>query len=400
MPIYIIRPKANLVTKSLSLTHTELTPESRQEQMKKVQEIYTNSQDYQEIIDWEKEVKGKKGIRFFKDSQNPGFTGTTIVEMSEEEGKQTGIDLSKFEVLNDQPINLIRPYQIAESVRKEEELTSQDLWHLDKIGSSSGITGKGINIAVLDTGIDSSHPALQEKIKRSYEFNLGEYRVGELPQSLDTDGHGTHVAGLICGKKIGVAPGANVMNAIVIPRGQGTLTNFIIALEWVAQQPEISLVNISAGIDGYVGDMERHIAELLRVGILPICAVGNEGEDNTCSPGNYRNVVSVGAINEQKEISNFSGSGSLTVNHHNYQVPHLVAPGEGVYSAFIRGGYIALNGTSMATPIVCGIAALIREKYPRIKVTDLKAELFKQCEDIGQKSERQGRGLISIRNLV
>ncbi len=69
MPIYIIRPKANLVTKSLSLTHTELTPESRQEQMKKVQEIYTNSQDYQEIIDWEKEVKGKKGIRFFKDSQ-------------------------------------------------------------------------------------------------------------------------------------------------------------------------------------------------------------------------------------------------------------------------------------------------------------------------------------------
>ena len=89
-----------------------------------------------------------------------------------------------------------------------------------------------------------------------------------------------------------------------------------------------------------------------------------------------------------------TASGTVTAAGHSYKVPDLVAPGEAIYSCDMDGGYDAWDGTSMATPIVSGIAALLLEEDPHITVTDLTEELMERCHDLGAPEDRQGRGLL------
>ncbi|ACK73673.1 peptidase S8 and S53 subtilisin kexin sedolisin [Gloeothece citriformis PCC 7424] len=398
MSIYIIRPKTNIVGQSLNLIAKKFTPENRQKQMEEITTVYKDSPIYQEMIQWTEEIQGKETIKVIKNPSEPGVTGAAIIKMSEEEATQTRHEFPEFYVLKDQSIELIHPHKVTASYKKEEQLIQDDLWHLQAINSQQQLnaSGKGVTVAVLDTGIDSSHPALRGKVAQAYEFKIEHGQAIELANSLDTEGHGTHVAGLICGHKIGVAPEATVINGLMIPKGRGKLSNFIVALDWVANQAAIQIVNVSAGLYGYFSGMDTVIEDLLAVGVLPVCAVGNKGRIITCSPGNYCSVVSVGATNKDNKVASFSSSGKIEVNYHQYTVPHIVAPGEQVYSCVVQGGYEAWNGTSMATPIVSGVAALILERYPDITVTDLREELINRCKDLGQPRERQGYGLIQI----
>lgn len=257
-------------------------------------------------------------------------------------------------------------------------------------------TGKDITIAVLDTGIDATHPALKGKITAAYTFDVNQGKVRSMNPNQDTEGHGTHVAGLICGQQVGVAPAVNLISGVMLPGGFGEISDFILALAWVGKQAEVSIVNLSAGIPGYLADMENEIQSLLSAGVLPVCAVGNEGRDRTRSPGNYRDVVSVGATNRQNRVAGFSGSGILNPDNHQYSVPRLVAPGQDVYSSVQGGGYQDWQGTSMATPIISGIAALILEEYPTMTVLELREELFARCQLLQQPRDRQGYGLIQV----
>lgn len=401
MPIYIIRPKISLISQSLDLIDRKLTNESRQRQTQEVEAVYQENADYQSLIQWTNEVKSQDKLTIIKSPENPSVTGTAIIKMSEKIAAEAQKEFPDFFILKDQPIDLIKPHKVTASHKNEDELKLEDLWHLKAISSSLNqqFTGKDVTVAVLDTGIDSSHPALRDKITQAIEFDVNQGQVKELNISLDIDGHGTHVAGLICGRRIGIAPDARVINALMLPKGQGSLVNFILALDWTANNPEISIVNVSAGLEGFFPDMQDVIGDMLAVGVLPVCASGNEGRNFTRSPGNYRNVVSVGAMNSQNKVSSFSSSGNLTVDNHSYSIPHLVAPGEQVYSSVVQGGYEAWDGTSMATPIVSGVAALLLERYPDITVNDLREELFSRCQDLGQPKERQGLGLIQVGKL-
>ncbi|MDJ0661406.1 MAG: S8/S53 family peptidase [Crocosphaera sp.] len=402
MPIYIIRPKANLVSQSLSLVSRKFTLESRRQQTQEVESVYREDSSYKTLIQWAEDIEGKENIKILKSPENLGVTGIIIIEMPEKDAKNTQQQLPEFSILKDQPIDLIKPDKVTTSFKGENDLKDDDLWHLKAINYnlSPQVTGKNITIAVLDTGIDSSHPALRVKISKAVEFDILQGQVKELANSLDTDGHGTHVAGLICGRRIGVAPDATVINGLMIPKGRGTLVNFIIALEWAANNPEIQIVNLSAGLQGFFSDMEEVIRDMLAVGVLPVCASGNEGENYTRSPGNYRSVLSVGASNKQGRVTSFSSSGTLIVENTTYKIPHLVAPGEAVYSSVVQGGYEAWNGTSMATPIVSGVAALLLERYPDLTVLDLREELLNRCELLlNQSKERQGKGLIQVGDL-
>jgi subtilisin family serine protease len=401
MPTYIIRPKAKIVSQSLSLIDRHFTLASRQKQVQEVAEIYREDSAYKSLTKWSEEVEKTEGLHLLKSPKNIGITGSAIVEMSEEEAQKTQQQFPELSVLKDQPIDLIKPHKVTASHKSEDELTTEDLWHLEAIlaQNNQSVTGKGITIAVLDTGIDSSHPALRGKVSKSFEFDITQGQVKELDNSLDTDGHGTHVAGLISGKRIGVATDATLINGIMIPKGRGSLANFVLAFDWVADNPEIAIVNVSAGLRGFFPDMEDVINDLLLVGVLPVCAVGNEGRDQSRSPGNYRSVLSVGASNSQGEVASFSSGGVLTVDNHTYTIPHLVAPGEQVYSSVVTGGYEAWDGTSMATPIVSGIAALLLEQDPNISVNDLREQLLDSCKDLGLPKERQGLGLIQVGNL-
>ena len=107
--------------------------------------------------------------------------------------------------------------------------------------------------------------------------------------------------------------------------------------------------------------------------------------------------MSVGAINRQNKIAAFSGNTTIINNNQSYHVPYVVAPGKSVYSSVMGGGYEAWDGTSMATPIVSGIAALILEKYNKnLSVLNLLDEILITCKDLGVDKERQGQGLVQI----
>ena len=398
MSVYIIRPKATSVARSLKLASRKFTPESRQAQVAEVVNFWQENPVHQEIEDWLEDAQNATS-QVSKHPDYSGITGASIVEMPDDEAQRMREELPNALILRDQPIKLIQPQGNGNT---KDELTADELWHLDaialNIARQNGFTGTGksITIAVLDTGIDSTHPELQGKVTESYSFNDRSKQIQSI-SSQDTNGHGTHVAGLICGKQVGVAPETKLINAVLIPRGTGNLSDLILWLDWLALRADVNIANISAGIPRYFDEISDLIDTLLAVGILPVCAIGNDGFNNHIAPANCKNSLSVGAVNSNNQVASFSGNATMSVNKQLYNVPYLVAPGEGVYSSVQGGGYEAWDGTSMAAPIVSGVAALILEKYSKqITVESLIDGLLTNCQDLGHDRERQGKGLIQV----
>ena len=395
---------------------TGLDAESRIHQLNMVRNHNANLLAQKEISDFVK----SKDLKAYTDPDNPGATGVTIVDLPDEEAQESLATLSTddFIYARNEEIHLIQPVVEKQSLKGEEDLEDRDLWHIRRIGldklraNGCDLCGRDINIAVLDTGIDSTHPALRDKVLTSFKF--GRYGNEVQEESLDFHGHGTHVAGLICGEKVGVAVGAKLHSCVIFPQaGQGTMMELIRALDWVAENPQISIVNMSAGIPGFITAeiMHQAISALTEVGVLTVCAVGNDGRDASCSPGNYSEVMSVGAIDSQNKVCRFSGGGTVLpnysnplrskVNPHIYVIPKVSAPGADIYSCVPQGGYESWSGTSMAAPIVSGIAAMILEKYGPMELLELKEELYERCISIeGIGETRQGYGVVLVDKLL
>lgn len=400
MTIYIVRPKKTIAGRFPNLAARKITAESREEQVQEVATLWQEDPTYQDIRNWIDDAQDQ-GVTPI--AVNPGYrtlTGTTVVEMSDEQAEQLRQDVPNIIILQNEPIEIIRPVQDATTAK--DKVASDDIWHLPAIGrQNSQRTGKNVKIAVFDTGIDPHHPELQGKIAESYNLIFRraarQWTIEPMPISQDTDGHGTHVAGLVCGNTVGVAPEAQLIDVAMLPQGNGDLINFVTALEWLLNS-DVRVVNISAGLRRYNQQMSDYIDDVLAFGILPICAVGNEGRNRTRSPGNCAGVISVGATNRSGKVAGFSSSGKLVVDYHEYHVPSLVAPGEAVYSSVMSGGYEAWKGTSMATPIVSGVAALILEEDPSISVDDLREALLERCQSLAEplERERQGKGIIQV----
>lgn len=410
MAIYLLQPQTN-IAQSLKSISAKFTAASRKKQIEEATNLWKEDPAYQEICDWVIEASETGKVKAFSNPKEPDITGTIVVDASEEVVEQMKLDLSKVFILPDKPLNIVQPDRISASLR--EQITEKDLWHLEAIGLNPAkrsvfeFTGTNVTIAVLDTGIDETHPALQGKVNESYSLDIRQIRtLGEadpLDRAEDLDGHGTHVAGLICGKQVGVAPEVKLINTVLMPRSNinipGFFSNFRVAMHFLSRRSDIDIINISAGISGsdYTVVMDNYLETLFAIGILPVCAVGNEGRDRTRSPGNCRSVISVGASNQREKVAAFSSSGNIVLDFHQYNVPTLVAPGEAVYSSVIGGQYEAWNGTSMATPIVSGIAALILEQHPDITVMQLREELLSKCQPLEEvELFRQGAGLIRV----
>ena len=401
MTLYIVLPKRGL-SQTLSLGDRSFDPKHRAAQVQEAMDIRRNDPVEQDI---KKRLQSMKGATLVTTSESDTkVTGTKVVDMSEVQAEKLRQQMPGTLVLRDRPIDLIRPVRPATAAAKKKAVTTKDLWHLQSIGLAAARkrgfkgTGAGVTVAVLDTGIDPKHPELAKRVDGAFTFDTTAWKHKVQKPAHDTEGHGTHVAGLICGRKVGVAPGAKVLSGVMIPKGFGNLSDFVLALEWASSQPEVQIVNMSAGIPGYLDGMHTVIADLLAVGVLPVIAAGNEGRDNTRSPGNYTEVMSVGAVNSGHKVWASSSSGQITAGNHQYTVPDLVAPGEGVYSSVMGGGYESWNGTSMATPIVSGVAALILEKYPDITIGQLQDELMTTCKFLKNVApDRQGKGLIQVK---
>jgi subtilisin family serine protease len=305
-------------------------------------------------------------------------------------------------------------------------------WGLEKIGAPEvwdmGITGSGVRVAVLDTGVDITHPDLAGKMWTDdsgdptypggwIEFDeYGDIVVGSKPH--DTQYHGTHVSGTIVGGNasgiaIGVAPGAFLMHGLVVPGGSGTLAQIIAGMQWAinpfdqydspAGEPA-DVISMSLGLYGYYDEFIEPVQNIEAAGIVLIAAIGNGGEGTSGSPGNVYEAFGVGATHAEDLIADFS-SGEVVdwpASHsETYIKPDFSAPGVDVYSS-VPGGYEYLDGTSMAAPHVAGTVALMLEGNTALTVEDIYAALNETAVDLGDEGldTRYGWGRIDAFGAV
>ena len=280
-------------------------------------------------------------------------------------------------------------------------------------------TGSGVTVAILDTGI-AMHPDFADRVIGFREF------VGTSRMPYDDCGHGTHVAGCLCGNGAcsgglyaGVAPGCRILSGKVLDdKGDGTISNMAAGIEWVLDSRElyqIKILNISVsmGETDHVRMMQYLVSCLEKVwdaGIFVVVAAGNKGPAaGSISPlGASRKVVTVGCHDgnsfhgRQNSCESYSGRGPTCAE---LKKPDIVAPGTDIMSCSagfrqtVRGcrdAYIVKNGTSMSTPLVAGAAALCLQKYPEYSNEQLKRRILWSASDLGESWSKQGWGMLNV----
>ncbi|MBY0496464.1 MAG: S8 family serine peptidase, partial [Cyanobacteria bacterium] len=252
-------------------------------------------------------------------------------------------------------------------------------------------------IGHLDTGVDGRHPAFKKAIGgfAFFELSMGQRRRPD-PAPFDSGDHGTHTAGTITGRPIkgrsfGVAPGASLYSALVI-EGGNVVARVLGGLDW-AIASRVKIVSMSFGFRGWWEDFIPIVQVLRSRGILPVIAVGNEGPGTSRSPGNYVTALSVGAMDEANRVAAFSSSQQFD-RPDDTVVPDLVAPGVDVVSAAPGKSYQSMSGSSMATPHIAGLAALLWEAKPAATAADIERAIFDSCRRAGSMSpQRANRGV-------
>ncbi|TNF21083.1 MAG: hypothetical protein EP318_08490 [Rhodobacteraceae bacterium] len=399
MTRYLAVPKNDAVIAALGMTDVSMNPEARKSQVARVKAMRRAYGAQARGADPVTAAVARDATIVGHPEETTSVTGVMVFDLDDKAQVEALRDeLTEYEVIEDLPLSLIPPMR---SGVQEGAVAALDTWHLEavlvKAARAAGYKGRGagVGVAILDTGVEEVDE-IKGKIKSAFRLNKDTTLAEEIA-TMDTDGHGTHVAGLIAGDNVGVAPEAELMNFIMIPKGMGNVSDFIFAIDFVANRPEISIISMSAGIPGYHASMKPSVVLARNMGILPVIAIGNEGANQTRSPGNYTEVLSVGASSRDSKVAAFSGGGTMVPDAMSYTVPDLVAPGKEITSCVMGGGYEAWNGTSMATPIVSGVAALIVERFSTITLADLTDEITGALSLLpGVPEIRQGGGLLQF----
>lgn len=258
--------------------------------------------------------------------------------------------------------------------------------HIDDPRSDKSYTGKGVTVALIDTGADSDHEALAGKILAFKDF------VNNQTSAYDDNGHGTHCASLIAGKMgTGVAPGADLVVVKVMDRSGACYTSDALkALDWCLENKDlygIRVISFSVGGENPsegVSLLDEACNKMVQEGMVMCVAAGNSGPDDSSIviPGDAENVITVGAVDISGEIFKLSSRGPTA----NGEIkPDLVAQGVDVVSALAwsKNGKSSVSGTSMAVPQVSGAAAVLEEADEDLDPADVKRVLLKTADDLG-----------------
>lgn len=284
-------------------------------------------------------------------------------------------------------------------------------WGLKAIGMEKALfTGKGIDVCILDTGLEMTHPDFSSREIEGKSFIEGE------DWNQDPNGHGTHCAGVSAGnlradtgKRYGIAKDCNLKIAKVLSnKGKGTTSSVIDAIDWaISKQFKILSLSLAAP----VGLNEKPSVLFETVGMralenncLIIAAAGNDSSRPSVpkpvsAPANSVSIMAVGAIDGQMRIAGFSNAGLNASTGGNINV---CAPGVDVFSSYPKNtknknNYFALSGTSMATPHVTGLAALYMEQFPDKTAKEIWEMIETNAKPIeGLKYRDMGSGLIQI----
>ncbi|MFE7750556.1 S8 family serine peptidase [Streptomyces sp. NPDC057428] len=272
-----------------------------------------------------------------------------------------------------------------------------------------GYDGTGVSVAVLDTGIDPTHPDVAGRIAGQVDF------TGSPTGIKDGHGHGTHVASTVLGSgaaskglRKGVAPGAKLLvGKVCDDNGQCPDDGIIAAMDWAAHSGA-KVVNMSLGGEPTDGTdpMSLALNELSRTtGTLFVVAAGNSGfvAQKVVSPGSADDALTVAAVDKNGDMANFSNRGPRIGD--GAAKPDIAAPGVDIVAARAAGTamgtvvdefYTASNGTSMATPHVAGAAAIVAQQHPELTGQQIKSLLMDTAGDLGHDLYAQGTGLVDL----
>jgi subtilisin family serine protease len=274
-----------------------------------------------------------------------------------------------------------------------------------KVWTSLGSRGAGVTVAIIDTGIDYTHPALGSGIGPGFKIKGGWDFVNNDSDPFDDNGHGTHVAGIIAGQSdqiTGVAPDVSLISYKVLgANGSGSESNVIAAIERAADPNQdgntadhVDVANLSLGGAGNPDDPGSIAIDNASIaGVTFAIAAGNSGGFHTIgSPGTSRSAITVGASDLGDAITSFSSRGP---NMKNMAIkPDVIAPGALILSSYPGNRYMTLSGTSMASPHVAGAAALLKALHHDWTPAQVKLALMNNATLLHDEIMAGGAGRI------
>ncbi|MGG0656145.1 S8 family peptidase [Rummeliibacillus pycnus] len=260
---------------------------------------------------------------------------------------------------------------------------------------NQNLTGQGVKVAVFDTGV-ANIPTLANVKK--YSFVEDNPETPEDDRSpLDTDGHGTAVAGIIAGQVgrqladgnlVGVAPDVDLYSVKVFDPTGAEMETVLKAVEWAIEN-NIDIINMSFGTEQDDPILYQAIKQAHLAGITMVAAAGNEGNTNAVDyPAKYSEVIAVSSIDNYKRLWKKSNTGS--------QVEYT-APGVGIFTLSPTENYVQMTGTSMSAPHITGMIALLKQQYPTYTPSELRGVLRNYTIDLGDvgRDPLYGYGLIN-----
>lgn len=306
----------------------------------------------------------------------------------------------------------------TEDVDMDIEPTSEmDVtWGLQRIGvpdvwNEFDTRGDGVEVAVLDTGVDADHPDIDLAAENWAEFDQDGAVVDSNPY--DVSGHGTRVSSIVAGGNesgthIGVAPEATLLHGgIATPEG-GTAASLLSGMDWAVEN-DVDVISMSLGIGGYEDELIEPVRNAEKAGVVVVVSSGNANKGSSSAPANVYESIAVGSATPNDEIREDSSGERIDTSEawsdppstwpEEYVVPSVAAPGEDVIAADANGGYVTdFKQTSAATPHVAGTAALLRSENPELsssEIRDLFAATATKPDDAPSYQDiRYGHGII------
>ncbi|WP_042350862.1 S8 family peptidase [Bacillus massiliigorillae] len=263
-----------------------------------------------------------------------------------------------------------------------------------QVDKAQQLAGKNkVTVAVIDMGTDPNHPDLKDNLLPG--INIA--NPGNQPFAAD---HGTHVSGIIGAVKgngiggYGINPNVKILPIDVLDGNGYYLSDYVLAdgiLTAVAKGAKV--INMSLGMPYNSPVTEAAVQKAIKAGVVVVAAAGNDAADYVNYPAGYEGVISVGSINKEKKLSEFSSFGPSV---------DIVAPGEAVYSTlyepYKKSTYAEGSGTSMASPVIAGAASLLLSKYPNLTPAQVEYILEQTADDLGEPGydTKYAHGLVNI----
>lgn len=299
-------------------------------------------------------------------------------------------------------------------INSTSQINATDVWKLlDESGKN--VTGFNVTIAIIDTGIDYTHPDLGNCTKSQFLNKrcskvIGGYDfVNDDNDPADDHGHGTHCAGIVAGNGTlkGVAPGAKLLAYKVLDSfGYGYESDVIAAIER-AINDGADIISMSLGTTGTPDSpLSQAVENAVSSNVVVVVAAGNSGPmyNTIATPANALRSIAVGATHKNNSVADFSSRGPVIWKNQVWLKPDVVAPGVDICSAqpssysanqCIDNKHVSLSGTSMAAPHVAGVAALLKQYHKNWSASEIRSAIITSSTDLGYNVLIQGSGIVN-----